>query len=186
MSRRLHYKNAGYMLTACTDYRYPFFKEDIFCNIFLDVLSDLQNEKSYNVLGYKINPEHVHIILQRFEAHDISQIMQSVKRISSCQINQLIFFGRPNNKYEKLEWTPSLIQYRKQFQRKYNYEPHNFPAFKWLNGFDDELIKQKSHLLNARNYLKKQMKKHKLKENKFLMVKPEIPKNIFFLDEHYK
>ena len=84
MSRRLHFQNAAYMLTICTDYRYPFFKEDIFCNIFLDILSDFQEKKSYNVIGYKINPEHIHIILKPFGKYNISQIMQSVKRISSC------------------------------------------------------------------------------------------------------
>lgn len=186
MSRRLHFKNAAYMLTICTNYRYPFFKEDIFCNIFLDILSDFQEKKSYNVIGYKINPEHIHIILKPFGEYNISQIMQSVKRISSCNINQLIFFGRKENKYENLEWTPALIQYRKQFLRKYNYEPNNYPVFKWLKSFDDGLIKETSHLMNSRKYLKKQMSKHSLKENKFLFVKEDIPKNIFIISEHYK
>ena len=183
MGKRLYYDRAVYMITTNTKRRFPFFEEDIFSNIFLDVLAGYQKMKSYNVLGYKVNPDHIHIVLQPTGTYNISQIMQSVKRVSSNQINQVVTFENQDSKFSKLTWTPSLILYRRQFQRKNNFGVHEFPLFKWLPSFDDNLIRNREQLKNTLLYLKKQSEKHALSENKFLMIAKKIPDNIFFLDE---
>jgi len=91
MRKRLHFRNAVYHITTNTQNKFPYFEEEIFCNIFLDNLAYHQKGKSFELIAIKINPDHSHIILQPTGEYNISQIIQSVKRSTSDQINQIIY-----------------------------------------------------------------------------------------------
>ena len=182
MSKRIHIKCAAYLITSNTQGRVPFFQEDIFSNIFIDDLAHCQKIKPFNLIGFKINPDHVHIILQPMGKFNISQIMHNIKKTSSLHINQIMHSIFPNSPYEKFEWTPNLMFYSRCFKRKYNYKGiHSYPAFDWQKGFDDQLIRTRKELKDSVHYLDKQVIKHNLPENKFLYHADSIPTDIVFI-----
>lgn len=181
MPKRIHIKKAAYHITTNSQNRFPYFEEDIFCNIFIDCIANYQKIKSFELIGFKINPDHSHIILQPMGNYNVSQIMQSIKRTSSSQINQIIHTQYKTNPYKKLEWTEKLKLYNRMFIRKNNYGIHEFPLFKWQEGFDDQLIRDSTQLKETIFYLTKQAVKHELKENKFLYISDIIPTDIVFI-----
>jgi len=97
--KRIYIPKAPYFITTNPNFRYPFFEEDIFCNILMDVIAECQKMKPFNLVGLKINPDHSHFIFQPTGMFNISQIIQSIKRISSNHINQIINFGLDKNDY---------------------------------------------------------------------------------------
>ena len=162
--------------------RFPFFEEDIFCNILIDNVALCQRIKPFELIGFKINPDHSHFIIQPTGTFNISKIMQNIKRTTSNQINQLISFKQQENYYENLELTERLMLYNRMFIRKYNYsEFHDFPRFKWQVSFDDRIMRSEKQLQGTTQYLKKQAVKHELKEDKFLYVAEEKPRNVVFM-----
>jgi len=83
------------------------------------------------------------------------------------------------------EWTPRLIQYRRQFLRKYNYEFSNFPLFKWQKYFDGgQPISTEEELLIKIEYLRKQWIKHEFPTNKFLYISENIPTDLVFVGKN--
>ncbi|MEO1257764.1 MAG: hypothetical protein AAFZ15_03175 [Bacteroidota bacterium] len=58
MSKRIHIKKAAYLITTDTQGRSIHFQEDIFCNILIDVMANCQKIKPFNLIGFKINPDH--------------------------------------------------------------------------------------------------------------------------------
>ena len=90
MAKRIHVKKAVYFITWNVQDRFPFFEEDIFCNVMIDNIANCQKIKPFTLLGFKINPDHSHILLQPTNDYSISQIMHNIKRTTSIHINQLI------------------------------------------------------------------------------------------------
>lgn len=187
LKKRIHIKKAAYLLTTNTQGGVPFFQEDIFCNIFIDVLANCQKIKPFNLIAFKINPDHIHVILQPTGDFNISQIMQSVKKTASLQINQVMHSIFPKSQYSQYEWTPTLKVYRQCYLRKFNYKGiHSYPKFDWQDGFDDRLIKTKEAFKNRVFYVQNQHIRHDLPENKFLYVADDIPDDILFIEENGK
>jgi len=187
MAKRINIKGAAYLLTTNTKNRFPYFNEDIFCNILVDVIANCQKIKPFNLISFKINPEHAHLILQPTGKYNISQIMHSIKKTASLNINQIIYSPFPDSPYEKFKWTPRLLFYRQCFKRKFNYKPaHPFPAFDWQDDFDDQLVRTPEELSGFIHYLERQAAKHKLSENKFLYSAGSIPSDIVFIGEKEK
>ena len=187
MGKRLYIKYVPYFLTTNTQNKYPFFEEDIFCNILIDVIANCQKIKPFELLGFKINPDHTHLILQPTGQFNISQIMHSIKRVSSDQINQIICFGNDDGLYENFKWSSRLKTFNKCFIRKYNYAHfHGVPKFNWQHSFDDRIIRTPKQLDNTIAYTKNQATHHKLKENKFLFINKTIPSDLLFIGEKKK
>lgn len=182
MGKRIYIKYAPYFITTNTKNRFPFFEEDIFCNILIDVIANCQKIKPFELIGFKINPDHAHIILQPTGDFNISEIMHNIKRVSSDHINQLLHFRDEDELYKTLKWSNRLHIHNQSFTRKYNYNRiHEFPKFKWQNSFDDQLIRNKEQLKNTIFYTKDQWTHHELKENKFLFIDKNIPDNLLFI-----
>ena len=182
MHRRIHIKKAAYHITTNCDGRFPFFEEDIFCNILIDAIERCKEIKPFELIAFKINPDHSHILLQPTGDFNISQIMQNIKRISSNHINQIIHFNHEENPFKRLKWTDALWQYNQMFIRKNNYEGiHGFPKFQWQENFDDQLVRAPQELETKIRYIKKQAKKHELKENKFLFVAEAMSADIVYI-----
>ena len=87
--KRFHIPNAAYHITTNTKSRIPFFQEDVFASVLVNTIEETLPLKNAILVGYKINPEHLHLIIQVQADFTISQIMHSIKRVSAIQINQL-------------------------------------------------------------------------------------------------
>jgi len=73
--KRYYFENAIYFITTKTYKGYPYFNEDLFCEIFVEELFFCQKLKSFKIYGYKVNPDHVHLLIKPHIKHNYSKIM---------------------------------------------------------------------------------------------------------------
>ena len=182
MSKRIYVKGAAYHLTTCCQNKYPYFQEDIFCNVLIDVMANSMKIKQFNLLGFKINPDHVHLALQPIGSFSFSEIMHNIKRISSVHINLILCYDLADSQYQEFELPDNVKFYRQCLQRKYS-RGHEFPPFDWQDGFDDQLIRTPSQLQNTLGYIEKQALHHNLPDNHFLFINDTIPDDLVFIGE---
>ncbi len=102
--KRIYIKNAIYFITTNVDEPLFLFKEDLFCELFVEDLKFCREIKQFNIFGYKVNPDHIHLLIQPTGKYNYSEIMQNLKRVSSLHINQIIEkqwiqHELPENKY---------------------------------------------------------------------------------------
>jgi REP element-mobilizing transposase RayT len=182
--KRIYISNAAYLVTTNPYGRIPYFQEQAFVDLFSYTIYECLELKDAILIGFKINPDHVHLLIQVREKFNISQVMHSIKRVSSDRINQILTFREKNSPYATLKWTPKLISIREAFYKQYPIDrPHEYAPFRWHTSFDDQLIRSKTHLESCINYLKIQDKKHGYENNMGLKITPEIPDNIRFLEK---
>lgn len=62
--KRIHTRDKIYFITTNTKDRYPYFEEDVLCNLLVLHLELCVLLYYINIYAYKINPEHVHLLLQ--------------------------------------------------------------------------------------------------------------------------
>ena len=126
--KRLYLEDAVYFITCKTFNNYPFFKERIFCDIFMENLRMCKKLKQFELFAWFLGVDHFHLLIRPNDEFNYSKIMKSLKEQSSCAINRVMRSGVATttsqlrrlyeNKYD-------ILKYQKQFIKKY---PHNpFP-----------------------------------------------------------
>jgi putative transposase len=179
--KRFYEEGRAVFITAVTHKRHPYFEEDVFCELFALDLEFCRRLKDFQVIGYKINPDHVHLLIFPGEEYNYSEIMGSLKRNFSRDYNDLIngndfirckgddsnrrLYG--NNFNEHID---RLNHLRAQFDLKLK---TSFPMFKWQKSFHYHLIESKDDLFRHIRYIEQQWQKHNLGENRFLYISPE-------------
>ena len=88
--RRVYIEGGVYFITANTYKKYPYFENQIFCNLLIEELLLCKKIKEFELYGYKINPEHVHLLMQPGGKYTFSSIMHFLKRNFSQNINKVI------------------------------------------------------------------------------------------------
>ena len=138
--------------------------------------------KQFKLFGYKVNPDHIHLLIQPGNKNNYSEIMRSIKTNFSRNINFVMGFNELINVMKVGLRNPaffipffkkhmeSLNQFKKNFIKKYSLD-HDFPKFQWQTSFHDHIIRDKSDLVIHTNYIKLQWKKHKLEENKYCFTR---------------
>lgn len=171
--KRYYIDNAIYFITTVTYDRYPWFKEDLLCRLFIDDLELCAAIKNFTIIGYKINPEHVHLMIQPKEKHDFSEIMRSLKTNFSRNANMVMASGMFKTG-KKMQNNSSGSRYRLQKYMQMFEEKHPginpYPPFKWQLSFHDHIIRDSDDLNNHIRYLEYQWIKHELKENRWLWI----------------
>lgn len=139
--KRIYGKNLTYFVTFYPKNRISFFENEFLCELLKVIIECCEKTKNAELLGYKINPDHVHVLIKPGNEYNISECIHSIKRISSFQINQHFKSQSINKK------------------------------FIWQKSYHDHVIRDEQDLTNHFQYLEKQWIKHKLKENKYLFRK---------------
>jgi len=139
--KRIYGKNLTYFVTFYPKNRIPFFENDFLCELLKSVIECCEQIKNAKILGYKINPDHIHILITPGDNYNISKCIHNIKRVSAFQINQHYKSQNINQK------------------------------FIWQKSYHDHFIRNEEDLLAHFSYLEKQWIKHKLKENKYLFRK---------------
>ncbi len=193
--KRYYRKNSAYFITTNTCNRVPYFNEDITCRLFVETMEYCRIIKKFMLYGYKINPDHVHMLIKQGKDddsnhrlfHNFSNIMGSIKRNFARDYNDLIsgndFIRFPEKRrfLQKRRFESSLLEewgsfmehieniqnLRLEFFMKYG-NNHGFAPFKWQKSFHYHIIEDDIDMNNHINYLKRQYVKHRLRENKFL------------------
>ncbi|MFH1427792.1 MAG: transposase, partial [Patescibacteria group bacterium] len=86
---RFYNKDYIYFITTNTHKRFPFFEEDMLCQLFIANLRLGKILKNFKLFGFIIIPDHVHLMLKPEGKFNISKIMQFLKRHFSRDINFL-------------------------------------------------------------------------------------------------
>jgi len=113
--------------------------------------------KEYQLFGYTVLPDHVHIMFRPQGERNYSEIVQNVKRVFSLHASQTMFSDEnpavagkgiyphlqpPANEqdpYGGLRWSGPLREFRKTIVKKYGAN-HLLPKFKWQRSFRDHII----------------------------------------------
>ncbi|MCF7826665.1 MAG: transposase [Candidatus Marinimicrobia bacterium] len=109
------------------------------------------------IIAYKINPDHIHLLIRIGKEKTISQFMGSMKRNFSRQANSMLKRIFKSNKSLGVcspgeDSNPRLVCLNK---------------FKWQTSYHSHLITSRQDFENHVQYIKNQYIKHELKENKF-------------------
>jgi len=88
--RRFYLGDAVYFITTVTHRRHPFFREPIFADLFAIDLWFAGKIREFRLFGYTVVGDHVHVLVQPFGSSNISDILGSLKRNVSRDINDMI------------------------------------------------------------------------------------------------
>jgi REP element-mobilizing transposase RayT len=91
--KRIYIDDGVYFVTTNTYLSYPYFENDILCELLVEEIMLCREMKKFKLFGYKINPEHVHILMQPDIKFNISKIMHSIKINFSRDANKLLGYG---------------------------------------------------------------------------------------------
>jgi len=198
-------------ITTNTNNRYPFFNENILCELFIETLFFCAKIKKYEISAFKINPDHLHLIIIPDASTDYSKIMGSIKRNFARDCNNMLNdrdFIRSKSADETLREAAIRIATSESsiltldilsdhltkleillnsFHEKYRLKlPFNY--FKWQNSFNYWILKSEKDFYNKMKYIMRQSEHHNLTENKYLyiseMYKVEDSQNINSNNSH--
>jgi len=108
--KRFYVEGAEYFVTSVTYERYPYFRAPHLAQLFVEDLWFACELKELELFGYTAMPEHVHILFQPLGRSNYSEVVGSLKRNATRDINDLIS-GQPfvRNLYASLEGDDSDV-----------------------------------------------------------------------------
>jgi REP element-mobilizing transposase RayT len=93
--KRIIFPGAVYYIVIKTQANYPYFKETIFCDLFMENLKICKKLKGFKLYGFSVIYDHINLLIKPSEKYNISQVMKSLKRNISRNIN--IVMGLTND-----------------------------------------------------------------------------------------
>ena len=172
--KRFYLEGYSYFITGVTQNRFPYFKEEIFCDIFLENLKLSQGMKGFELHGWFLGYDNFHLLLSPGDEFNISKIMQNLKLNASRDINRImeLVINEGEKTFSRLHLSrieeiyrdrPKIFEYQKQFHQKYP-TPHviTFPKFQWQRSFHDHVIRNEKDFENHMRYIEKNPIKHEM------------------------
>lgn len=165
--KRIYIKNAVYFITFNTYKKYPYFKENIFCDLFLDELELCKNMKRFDLYAFNILYNHVHLLIKPGPKYNYSQIIKLIKENTARDINYIITnrHNAGDTSTCRLRLRENIKAYRKIFIFKYGNNQCSIPQFKWQKSFHDYLIRNDRDFQNHYLYTVYNHQKHGLPNN---------------------
>ncbi|PIY96686.1 MAG: hypothetical protein COY66_03515 [Candidatus Kerfeldbacteria bacterium CG_4_10_14_0_8_um_filter_42_10] len=183
--KRIYLNNAIYFITFKTKDNYPYFKEQIFCDLFVEELKLCMKIKQFTLYAFNVLCEHIHLMLQPTGKYNYSQIVQFIKRHTSRNINILTL---PEGEFGQIRLHDNTMdkcvkEYRKIFIDKYRINQFTIPTFQWQHSFYDHIIRNEMDFQRHWQYISYNHLKHGLPENwKYTSLNFEYNKALF---NHY-
>ena len=172
--KRYYEPNAIYFTVTKTFKNFSYFREPIFCELFIEELRLCKKLKKFKLLGFSLIYDHLNLLIQPSEEFNISKVMQSIKKEFSRDANDILEGDIPecrlrgcqrSKRFKKDFVVPDLLNYRKQFLSKYGQDQHKIPKFKWQKSFHDHVVRDQRDLENHYIYTVHNHQKHNLPEN---------------------
>lgn len=184
--KRICVFDASYFLTSRVQGHIPYFKEPIFCDLFVENLRMCKKLKEFYLYGWVLCYDHFHLLLRPWGDFDHSKIMQFLKCHVARNINVLTSnegaigqsrlrvregFSEYQSDIEKFDQYVQKL--KKQFLQKHpNGSP--FPKFQWQKSFHDHYIRGETDFMNHMGYILSNPNKHGLPENwPYIYTNPE-------------
>ncbi len=189
--KRFYGEDKIYYIVTKTHNNYPYFREKILCDLFIEDLKLCKRLKGFKLYGFSIIYDHVNLLLKPNKEYNISKVMQSIKKESSRDINYIIPSegdisipsegdvsippegdipecrlqgNQYSERYDKIIKIPNLSHFRDKFLQKHG-PNHNFPKFKWQKSFYDHTIRNIDDFQKHWRYVSLNFAKHGLPDN---------------------
>ncbi|MBU1164990.1 transposase [Patescibacteria group bacterium] len=179
--KRYYDTNEIYFVTVKTQNNYPYFKEKMFCNLFIDEIKLCKKLKKFNLFAFCIMYDHVHFLLQPGEKYNISKVMQFLKRHFTRNVNYIIGYNNelnpinegdigqcrlPKEEQDMIkEFIMNVKDYREQFIKKYRFDKTLPPKFKWQKSYYDHIIRNEHDMVYYYDYTAYNFQKHNLPDD---------------------
>jgi len=151
-SRRRPYRPFGYyFITTNVSSEFSVLDRYEYGHLLEHILFYSAKIHSAGLIAFKINPDHIHLIVQIGRIGTISKFMGSCKRQFSRQVNFLL---RQEYSQDQKSKSDLII----------------FNKFRWQPSYHSHLITNKQDFDNHVNYILKQQSHHELVDNKFCFV----------------
>ncbi len=192
--KRFYDKDYIYFITTNTQAREPYFKEDLFCRLLIDNFKLCKQLKDFLLYGFIIIPDHLHLLLKPNGRYNISQIMQSLKKSFSRDMNNLISFANNEGEIHEsrlqgkqysfhLKKNFNIINYNKYISQLYKF--NDMPEFSWQQSFHDHVIRHEQDFYKHLNYIATNCIKHNICQDEekyqWSFLNPEFKD---FIDEY--
>ena len=189
--KRYYVENAIYFITTNTYDHYPYFDNEVLCELFIQTLGLTSQIKEFEIHGYAINPEHIHLLIQPNGRFNYSEFMGTLKRNFARDCNSLLVKndlsrnidykgndGAPQDFGKKeviIKYYDKLNQLSELFTQEYS--NCTIAKFKWQASFYDHIIRDQDDLLAHLQYIQIQPIKHRLDGRKWYWIKEESTYN---------
>jgi len=162
--KRIYVEEGIYFVTFNTKDKYPYFVEDIFCEVFVDNLRICIELKHFKLYAYCLLHDHAHLLLKPGRGYNVSKIIQGLKKNVSQDINKLIgIYPEGANSNSRLRRV-DITKYFQKINKKYKKHPDMFPQFAWQKSFHDHVIRDEQDFANHFRYTAYNHLKHGLGE----------------------
>ena len=93
--KRIIFPDACYFVTCKTHNNFPYFRERIFCELFMGNLWICKQLKGFLLFGWVLAYDHFHLLVQPNDKWNISDVMFSIKKQISHNINVIMGQNKP-------------------------------------------------------------------------------------------
>jgi len=165
--KRYYGEGKTYYIVTKTHENFPYFRELIFCELFIEELKLCKEMKNFVLFAWSIIYDHVNLLIKTREEYNISQIMKSLKENVSRDANYIIT-GKTNEGDTstcRLHLKEMIGSWQIEYDKKYNRAQCNFPLFKWQKSFHDHVIRGQKDFYHHYGYTVNNPLKHGLPEN---------------------
>ena len=174
--KRYYIDSAIYFITTNTFKGYPYFEIDVLCELFVCEIETYKRMNEFEIHGYKINLEHIHLLIQPFGKYNYSEIICLLKSNFARNANRVLGYEKLFIPMKAGSRDPAFEKHMKllqkscnQFTKQYGIK-HNIPKFKWQSSFYDHIIRDDFDYLQHLKYIQNQWIKHKLSSNKWCWI----------------
>ena len=156
-------------MTCKTSDNYPFFREQVFCDLFMENLRVCKKLKGFLLYAWVLVWDHFHLLIRPNDEFDLSDVMFSIKKQFSHNINRIIGYNPiPEGaqalarlRLERIRFDEHVCELKNQFLQNHpNQNP--FPMFKWQKSYYDHYIRNDKDFAYHWEYIKRNPEKHKM------------------------
>jgi putative transposase len=165
--KRIYVEEGIYFVTFNTKDRYPYFVEEIFCEVFMENLRICIELKHFKLYAHCLLYDHAHLLLKPGRGYDMSKIVKSLKENTSRDINCVISNHRNESDTStcRFRLRQKMHVYRREFIHKYSKSQSEMPIFRWQKSFHDHVIRDERDFANHLSYTAYNHLKHGLNED---------------------
>jgi len=162
-----------YFITTNTLERFPYFRNTIFCELFIEELKLCKAAKKFELYAFCVLYDHIHLLLKPSEEENLSKVMQFIKRHFGRSVNYVLGLNEGDirecrlreSKYNALQ---NMIDKHdlliKNFKTQFYTLPAShrleIPEFKWQKSFHDHIIRDEKDFEYHWNYTSYNFDKH--------------------------
>ena len=88
--KRYYEENSIYFIVTKTFQNFPYFKEPIFCELFIEELKLCKELKKFKLYGFCVIYDHLNLLIHPNNEFNISKVMQFLKRHCSRNANYIM------------------------------------------------------------------------------------------------